>query len=194
MAEIYSVNLRGPPGGPGGTPLPGNPGGGAPGKPPGGKPPKPAGGGGPPTPAAGPPSPIGNPRPAGLLIPGPAASVGGTPPGTPLAVVPNRADGSAGGGPSTEHDTTCVPRRIVRPNVLFSSVSTNGPFPPCGPFACLRLTLRNSSVSARTRFICCTSSAFDHNSGRRGKRRPYRMQASVRSFVAHRSMSPASYS
>lgn len=142
-------NLRGAPGGP---PRPANPGGGAPGKPPGGKPGNPAGGGGPPTPAAGPPSPIGRPRPAGLLTPGPAARVAAAAaPGTP---VPRRAEGSAGGGPSTEHETTFVPRTIVSPRVLFSSASTRGAFE--GPAAGLLFlfTRRNSSVSARTRFIC----------------------------------------
>jgi hypothetical protein len=101
--EQKSKNLQG-----GGPPRPGNPGGGAPGNPPGGgKPPNPPGGAGPPTPAAGPPSPTGRPRPAGLLIPRPAERVAGalaTPSPGPLG--PSRADGSAGGGPSTEQDTT----------------------------------------------------------------------------------------
>ena len=60
-SRYVRFHVRGPPGG--GPPRPPN--GGAPGNPP-GKPP--------PTPAAGPPKPIGNPLPAGLLIPGPVAS------------------------------------------------------------------------------------------------------------------------
>lgn len=149
------VYIRGPPIGP---PLPGNPGGAAPGKPPGGKPPNPPGGAGPPTPAAGPLKPTGNPLPAGRLIPGPAASVGGAVPAPPGAPVPSLADGSAGGGPSTEQETICVPRTIVRPRVRFSSDSTMGgavaPGAAWAPLVAFRLTRRNSSVSARTRFIC----------------------------------------
>jgi len=152
----YEGNLRGPPGGP---PLPPNPGGPPPGKPPGGNPGNPPGGAGPPTPTAGPLSPTGSPRPAGLLIPGPAASVGGAPPAPPGALVPSLADGSAGGGPSTEQETICVPRTIVRPKVRFSSDSTRAgvlaPGAAVAPLVGLRLTRRNSSVSARTRFMCC---------------------------------------
>lgn len=119
---FHRISLRGPPGGP---PLPANPGGPPPGKPPGGNPGNPPGGAGPPTPTAGPLNPTGKPLPAGLLIPGPAANVGGAPPAAPPgAPVPNRADGSAGGGPSTEHETMWVPRTMVRPSVRFSSDST----------------------------------------------------------------------
>ncbi len=153
---IEGISLRGPPGGP---PRPANPGGPPPGKPPGGNPGKPPGGAGPPTPAAGPLRPTGKPLPAGLLMPGPAANVGGAVPAPPGALAPNRADGSAGGGPSTEHDTICVPRTIVRPSVRFSSDSTSAgvelPGADCAPFVGLRFTRRNSSVSARTKFICC---------------------------------------
>ena len=113
-------NLRGPPGGP---PLPAKPGGAPPGKPAGGKPANP-GGGGPPIPAAGPANPTGKPLPAGRLIPGPAANVGGAVPAPPGALVPSLAEGSAGGGPSTEQDIICVPRTMVRPSVRFSSDST----------------------------------------------------------------------
>ena len=155
------MSLRGPPGGP---PRPGNPGGPPPGKPPGGKPGNPPGGAGPPTPTAGPLNPTGNPRPAGLLMPGPAANVGGAPPAPPGALVPSRADGSAGGGPSTEHETMWVPRTMVRPSVRFSSDSTRAgvelPGADEAPLVGLRLTRRNSSVSAKTRFICCRSSGW----------------------------------
>ena len=84
--------------------------------------------------------------------------VAGAVPPTPGALVPSLADGSAGGGPSTEQDMMCVPRTIVRPKVRFSSVSTiAGAALPGAAEALLlglRLTRRNSSVSARTRFIC----------------------------------------
>jgi hypothetical protein len=46
-------------------------------------------------------NPTGMPRPAGLAIPAPAAMVEAIPPG---ALAPNRADGSAGGGDSTERE------------------------------------------------------------------------------------------
>ena len=151
----YQGNSRGPPGGP---PLPPNPGGPPPGKPPGGNPGNPPGGAGPPTPTAGPLRPTGSPRPAGLLIPGPAASVGGAPPAPPGVLVPSLADGSAGGGPSTEQETICVPRTMVRPKVRFSSDSTRAgvvaPGAAEAPLVGLRLTRRNSSVSAKTRFMC----------------------------------------
>ena len=90
----------------------------------GGKPGNPLAGAGPPTPTAGPLNPTGKPRPTGLLTPGPAAKVGNVavPPG---ALAPNRDDGSAGGGPSTEQETIWVPRTIVNPNVRFSSDSTS---------------------------------------------------------------------
>lgn len=149
--------LRGPPGGP---PRPANPGGAPPGKPPGGKPGNPPGGAGPPTPVAGPLNPTGKPLPAGLLIPGPAAKFGGAVPAPPGALAPNREDGSAGGGPSTEQETIWVPRTIVKPNVRFSSVSTRAcvvlPGADWAPFVGFLFTRRNSSVSARTRFICCS--------------------------------------
>jgi len=153
----YCMNLRGPP--PGGPPRPGKPGGAPPGNPPGGaNPGNPPGGAGPPTPAAGPPNPTGNPRPAGRLIPGPADSVGGAP-APPGALAPSRAEGSAGGGPSTEHEMMCVPRTIVRPSVRFSSDSTRAgvevlPGADCAPLVGFRFTRRNSSVSASTRFMC----------------------------------------
>lgn len=148
---------------PGGAPLPGNPCGGAPGKPPGapGNPPKPPGPG-PPTPAAGPVRPVGRPLPAGLLIPGPTDMAAGGPPG-PGASFPSRAAGSAGGGPSTVDETTWAPRTIVKPNVRFSSVSTNAGSaePGAADFVGRRLTLRNSSVSAMTRFMCCRVISLD---------------------------------
>lgn len=97
------------------------------------------------------------PLPAGRATPGPAPKLDEIPPG---ALLPRRALGSAGGSDSTERDTICAPRTIVRPSVLFSSVSMVWLAEPLAPGAaglfCLRLTRRNSSVSARTRFICCT--------------------------------------
>ena len=55
----------------------------------------------------------------------------------------------------------CAPRTIVSPSVRFSSDSTRGAELLAAPgaaeaFACLRLTRLNSSVSARTRFMCCS--------------------------------------
>lgn len=111
---------------------------------------------GPPTPKAGPVKPMGIPLPAGLLVPGPDANAvppeAGPPPG---ALCPNREDGSAGGGPSTVRETTCVPRTMVRPRVRLSSISISSDDVAPGAaafFFCL--TLRNSSVSASTRFMC----------------------------------------
>jgi hypothetical protein len=127
---------------------------------PGGSPPNPPGGGGPPIPIAGPPSPTGKPLPAGLLMPVPACMAAGAPPG---ALWPNLADGSDGGGPSTEHETMWVPRRIVRPSVRFSSDSTAAPADPGAGgavFVFFLFTLRNSSVSARTRFICLSNASI----------------------------------
>lgn len=100
--------------------------------------------------------PTGRPRPAGLAIPGPAAIAAEAPPG---ALVPSLADGSAGGGDSTEREMMWAPLTIVKPRVRFSSFSTNGAEEPAAPgavlaFAALRLTRLNSSVSARTRFMC----------------------------------------
>ena len=94
-------------------------------------------------------------------MPGPAANVGGAPPAPPGALAPNLCEGSAGGGPSTEQETMCVPRTIVRPSVRFSSDSMSAgveelPGADCAPFVGFRLTRRNSSVSARTRFMCCS--------------------------------------
>lgn len=95
------------------------------------------------------------PRPAGRATPGPAARLEEMPPG---ALLPRRALGSAGGSDSTDKDTICAPRTMVRPNVRFSSVSMVWPLAPgaAGLF-CLRLIRRNSSVSARTRFMCYES-------------------------------------
>jgi hypothetical protein len=77
----------------------------------------------------------------------------------PGALVPNLEEGSAGGGDSTEREIIWAPRTIVNPNVRFSSDSTSGAevlAPGAAEvFAGLRLTRLNSSVSARTRFICC---------------------------------------
>lgn len=91
-----------------------------------------------------------------MLIPLPTCSEAGAPPG---ALWPNLEDGSDGGGPSTEHETMFVPRIMVRPNVRFSSDSTIAcaaaePGAGGADLAAFLLTLRNSSVSARTRFMC----------------------------------------
>ena len=99
-------------------------------------------------------------------MPGPAANVGGAPPAPPGALAPNLADGSAGGGPSTEQETIWVPRTMVRPRVRFSSDSTSAgvelPGADCAPLVGFRFTRRNSSVSARTRFMCCVTLSKKH--------------------------------
>jgi len=66
---------------------------------------------------------IGSPRPAGRAIPGPVAATP-APPGGAVGAVPGprRAEGSAGGGPSTERETMVTPRRMMRPRVRFSSM------------------------------------------------------------------------
>jgi hypothetical protein len=72
--------------------------------------------------------------------------------------VPRRALGSEGGGPSTLQETMLVPRRIMRPRVRFSSMVVDSAAEPGAGGADLvfwrRVRLRNSSVSARTRFMC----------------------------------------
>jgi hypothetical protein len=154
----------GAPGNPAGGNPPGKPGGGAPrpGKPggagPPGKPGKAGGGAAPPTPAAGPASEMGAaaPRPAALATPGPAARVVATP---PTVDFPSRVLGSAGGGDSTDRDTIWAPRTMVKPRVRFSSCSmvwvVEDDAPGAEDWACFFLIRRNSSVSARTRFMCC---------------------------------------
>lgn len=75
----------------------------------------------------------------------------------PVVAFPSLALGSAGGGDSTERETMWAPRTMVRPRVRFASVSTVwlAPEPGAPPaFACFDLIFRNSSVSARTTFIC----------------------------------------
>ena len=123
----------GPPIMPGGAGIPGiipAGGGGPPGNPPipligpanpaiGGAP----GGGIPPIGPPGAPMPkIGRPRPAGRAIPGPAAATPAVLVGAPeVFPAPRRAEGSAGGGPSTESETMVTPRRMIKPSVRFSS-------------------------------------------------------------------------
>lgn len=101
----------------------------------------------------------GAPLPAGLATPGPAVRVEAMPPG---ALFPSLALGSAGGGDSAETETIWAPRTMMRPRVRFSSVSitwTTGFAPGAAAgLVCLRLTRRNSSVSASTRFMCCITS------------------------------------
>lgn len=160
--DMLKGNVRGPPGGP---PRPGKPGG--PPKPPGapGKPP-PNPGPGPPTPGAGPVRPTGRPRPAGRATPGPAASAAAV--DGPPALAPSRAAGSAGGGPSTDNEITCAPRMMVSPIARRSSVSVTCWVAPGAALPLLRVR-RNSSVSARTRFMCCRSGQQSRggNGGRR---------------------------
>lgn len=95
------------------------------------------------------------PRPAGRATPGPDCSVEEIP---PVVDLPSRVLGSAGGGDSTDKETICAPRTIVRPSVRFSSCTTACAAPGAAPGAaglfCF-LMRRNSSVSARTTFMCC---------------------------------------
>lgn len=95
------------------------------------------------------------PRPAGRATPGPDCRVEEIP---PVVDLPSRVLGSAGGGDSTDKETMCAPRTIVRPSVRFSSCTTDCVAPAAAPGAaglfCF-LMRRNSSVSARTTFICC---------------------------------------
>lgn len=95
------------------------------------------------------------PRPAGRATPGPDCKVEEIP---PVVDLPSRVLGSAGGGDSTDKETMCAPRTIVRPSVRFSSCTTACAAPGAAPGAaglfCF-LMRRNSSVSARTTFMCC---------------------------------------
>jgi hypothetical protein len=95
------------------------------------------------------------PRPAGRATPGPDCKVEEIP---PVVDLPNLVLGSAGGGDSTDRDTMCAPRTIVRPSVRFSSCTTACAAPGAAPGAaglfCF-LVRRNSSVSASTTFMCC---------------------------------------
>mmetsp|Transcript_42999 Transcript_42999/g.138175 ORF Transcript_42999/g.138175 Transcript_42999/m.138175 type:complete len:227 (+) Transcript_42999:471-1151(+) len=98
-------------------------------------------------PIAGPPMPRTGPaRPAGavcgaIAMPRPAAFAT---PGPPSAPATGLRRSSWGGGPSTDMDTTVSPRTSTRPSVRFSSRSSFFP---------LIVTLRNSSVSDRIRFM-----------------------------------------
>jgi hypothetical protein len=137
--------------------------------------------------------PTGAPLPAGLAIPEPGASAAATPPG---ALAPRRALASAGGGDSTEREMIWAPRTMVRPSVRFSSDSTRGAVLLLAPGAAaalvaLRLTRLNSSVSARTRFMCYGQSAL-HSNRVFLYNTPYQRPASVRPFAAHRSWSLSS--
>lgn len=95
------------------------------------------------------------PRPAGRATPGPDCRVDEIP---PVVDLPSRVLGSAGGGDSTDKETMCAPRTIVKPSVRFSSCTTDCVAPAAAPGAaglfCF-LMRRNSSVSARTTFMCC---------------------------------------
>lgn len=105
------------------------------------------------------------PRPAGRATPGPDCRVEEIP---PVVDLPSRVLGSAGGGDSTDKETICAPRTIVRPSVRFSSCTMACAAPGAAPGAaglfCF-LMRRNSSVSARTTFMCCggiVSKALGH--------------------------------
>jgi len=95
------------------------------------------------------------PRPAGRDTPGPAPKPVGR---LVVVVLPSRVLGSAGGADSTDNETMWAPRRMVKPNVRFSSVSTvwvvELDAPGAADFVCFRFMRRNSSVSPKTRFIC----------------------------------------
>ena len=95
------------------------------------------------------------PRPAGRATPGPDCKVEEMP---PVVDLPSRVLGSAGGGDSTDKEIMCAPRTIVRPSVRFSSCTIACAAPEAAPGAaglfCF-LMRRNSSVSARTTFMCC---------------------------------------
>lgn len=115
-----------------------------------------------PTPAAGPAREVGAaPRPAGRATPGPEVRPVGRP---PVVVFPRRVLGSAGGADSTERETIWAPRRMVKPSVRFSSDSMSWVAGPAAPGAaglfCFRLTRLNSSVSARTRFMCLSNASI----------------------------------
>lgn len=120
---------------------------------------------GPPTPTAGPASVMGTgaPRPAGRATPGPAAKPDVT---ATVGALPSRALGSAGGGDSTERETMWAPRTMMRPSVRFSSRSmvVVVDWPEVAPGAAglvsLRRMRRNSSVSARTRFMCLSNASI----------------------------------
>lgn len=89
--------------------------------------------------AGGAPAPRGSPRPAPAARPGPGAIPG-----------PSAA---AGGGPSTETETIVSPRKITRPSVRFCC--TVGAGSPAGVvLVFFPFTVRNSSHSASTKFMC----------------------------------------
>jgi len=102
---------------------------------------------GPPTPLTGPARPIGAadiagtaiPRPLGIPLPGPAKAAAAAP---SLILV-----SSAGGGPSTDRETTHSPLMRTSPRGRFSSLSSPFPFP-------LGTIFLNSSQSPMIRFMC----------------------------------------
>lgn len=87
-----------------------------------------------------------------------------------IVPAPSRAEGSAGGGPSTDRETMVTPRRMIRPRVRFSSEVVGATFgalemnqfrkPWLGKRGLMHdlvgflFMRRNSSVSERTIFIC----------------------------------------
>ena len=102
-------------------------------------------GAGPPTPLAGPANPgcawprgtVGTPRPAARPTPGPPAA----------AAADLARESSCVGGPSTVKLTISSPRRMIKPRVRRSSLSSGVLTPFFGG------SLRNSSESPSTRFI-----------------------------------------
>jgi hypothetical protein len=105
-------------------------------------------GAGPPTPLAGPASPAGACPGTAAGMPLPAARPMPGPPGATCAL--DALESSAGGGPSIVRATTSSPRSKTSPNTLRSSLSSSD-FPFLGG------SLRNSSESPRTRFICLSN-------------------------------------
>lgn len=88
---------------------------------------------------AGAPAPSGIPLPAGTPTPGPGMMPG------PLDVT--------GGGPSTDTETMVSPRKITSPSVRFCcTVGAGSEAEEVESF--LPFTVRNSSHSARTKFMC----------------------------------------
>lgn len=111
--------------------------------------------GGAPKPVGGWPIPIGRPLPAGLAIPGPGwMGVCDVPAPEPTGSLDA---GVSVGGPSTDRETIVMPRRMMRPRVRFSSTSVVGALGL--DFVALRFVRRNSSVSARTTFMCLSNAS-----------------------------------
>jgi len=102
-------------------------------------------------------------NPSGADPTGTMAEVGTPRPGAnaPGGIIPRPPNGPldpgffSGGGLTTVKDTTHSPRNNTNPNARFSSPELSA-VPAPATFA-LDFTLRNSSVSARTKFICVSN-------------------------------------